>query len=101
MLRTLSVAAVLAASVTAFALPAAADTTVKVDVTGLPAPQAHARIVQAAKTACRIEFRNSTTFEQYYQWSGCINDSVATAESQLRATASTASTANASVVAGR
>jgi hypothetical protein len=97
MLRTLSVAAVLAASASAFALPAAADTTVKVDVTGLPAPEVHARIVEAAKAACRVEFRNSTTFEQYYQWSGCINESVAAAESQLRATASTANTS----VAGR
>jgi len=80
MLRTLSIAALGAA----LALPAAAETTVKVDVAGLDGPAAHARILQAAKAACKVEMRNSTTFEQYYQWTGCINDAVAGAESQLK-----------------
>jgi UrcA family protein len=95
MLRTLSIAAVGAA----LALPAAAETTVKVDVAGLDAPAAHARIFQAAKAACRVELRNSTTFEQYYQWNGCINDAVARAESDLKT--QQASTAGGALLAGR
>jgi hypothetical protein len=98
MLRTLSIAVFLAASATALAQPAAAETTVKVDVAGLSAPAAHARIVEAARTACRVELRESTTFEQYYQWTDCIHDAVATAESHLSAMASTADHA---VLAGR
>ncbi len=99
MLRTLSLAALGAVSAAALALPAAAETAVKVDVTGLPAPAAHAKIVEAAKAACRVELRNSTTFEQYYQWSGCIHEAVASAQSQLNA-ASAAATSP-SVVTGR
>ena len=99
MLRTLSLAAFGAVSAAALALPAAAESTVKVDIAGLPAPAAHAKIVEAARAACRVELRNSTTFEQYYQWSGCIKDAVASAQSQLNA--ASAAAANPSVVAGR
>ena len=88
MLRTLTIAALLAASATGLAQPAAAETTVKVDVAGLTAPVAHARIVEAARAACRTELRDPTTFDQYYQWTGCVHAAVATAESQLNATAS-------------
>lgn len=98
MFRTLSIAA-LGAVLAAAALPAVADTTVKVDVAGLTAPAAHAKILAAAKAACRVELRNSTTFEQYYQWTGCINDAVANAQSQLNAASATA--AGRPVVAGR
>jgi hypothetical protein len=84
MLRTLSLAALGAALGAALALPAVAETTLKVDVTGLDAPAAHARILKAAKAACRVELRNATQFEQYTQWNGCINDAVAHAESELR-----------------
>ena len=98
MLRTLSIAAIGMASAAALAFPAAADTTVKVDVNGLTASEAHARILEAAKAACKTELRNSTTFEQYYQWNGCLNDAVANAESHMRATAETATPAS---VAGR
>ena len=105
MLRTLSItgplAAVTVALGAALALPAAAETTIKVDVAGLDAPAAHARIVQAAKAACRVEMRDSTTFEQYYQWSGCLNDAVAGAESQLKGQQAALPVANKSAVAGR
>jgi len=97
MYRTLSTAALGATIATALALPAAAATTVKVDVAGLSAPAAHARIVTAAKAACRVEMRDATTFEQYYLRKGCINDAVAAAESQLNAMAS----ADHPVLAGR
>lgn len=95
MIRILSIAALGAA----LALPAAAETTVKVDVTGLDAPAAHARILRAAKAACRIELRNSSTFEQYYQQPGCINEAVAHAESDLKT--QSASTDVHAVLAGR
>ncbi|HLZ83164.1 MAG TPA: hypothetical protein VKQ54_06310 [Caulobacteraceae bacterium] len=102
MSRTLSFATPLAALGAALAIasafPAAADTTIKVDVDGLQAPAAHAKILAAARAACHVELRNSSTFEQYYQWTGCINDAVAGAESQLKATASNPATP---VVAGR
>ena len=98
MLRTLSIAAVGIASAAALAFPAAAETSVKVDVNGLSASAAHARILAAAKAACKTELRNSTTFEQYYQWNGCLNDAVAGAESHLKATADTATRTS---VAGR
>jgi UrcA family protein len=80
MLRTLSIAALGAA----LSLPAAAETTVKVDVTGLAAPAAHARIVRAAKAACQAELRNTAWFDWYIQWNGCINDAIAHAESDLK-----------------
>jgi UrcA family protein len=95
MLRTLSLAALAAA----LALPAAAETTVKVDVTGLDAPATHARIVKAAKAACRVELRNSTSFDQYIQWNGCINDAVAHAEADLKS--QQASAGGRPVLAGR
>jgi UrcA family protein len=95
MLRTLSIAALGAV----LALPAAAETSVKVDVAGLDAPAAHARIVRAARAACQVELRNSTTFEQYYQQPGCINDAVTHAEADLKA--QQASAAGGGVLAGR
>jgi hypothetical protein len=99
MLRTLSIVAPLTACAVALALPAAAETTVKVDVNGLAPAAVHAKIVQAAKAACRIELRNSTTPDQYFQQGGCINDAVAGAEAQLKAMR--AANGGSSVVAGR
>ncbi|MDB5483980.1 MAG: hypothetical protein JWO83_5033 [Caulobacteraceae bacterium] len=98
MFRTLAIAAFAASFVAASALPAAADTTVKVDVAGLSATAAKAKIFKAAKAACRVELRDATSFEQYYQWSGCINDAVANAQSQLKTTTASASS---SVAGGR
>ncbi len=71
-------------SAAALALPAAAATVVKIDVNGLAPTAAHARIVQAAKAACRVELRNSTTPDLYFQQVGCINDAVAEAEARLK-----------------
>jgi hypothetical protein len=81
MTRTLAIAALLGV---ALALPAAAETTVKVDVAGLDAPAAHARLVAAAKAACQVELRDSQVFEQYYQHVGCITDAVAHAEAEMK-----------------
>ena len=101
MLRIFSLVAPLAAfaAVSAGAMPAAAETKLKVDVNGLAPAAVHAKIVQAAKAACRIELRNATTGEQYVQQTGCINDAVAGAEAQLKTMR--AANDGASVVAGR
>lgn len=82
MLRTLAIAAILASA----AMPAAAETAVKVNVSGQDAKAAHATIVQAAKSACRVELRDASTFEQYYLWSDCLNTAVTRAEAGLDAT---------------
>ena len=99
MLRTLSLATLGAVLAAAVALPATAQTVLKVDVNGLAPAAVHAKIVQAAKAACRVELRNSTTGDQYVQQPGCINDAVSGAEAHLK----TMHTANVdgSVVAGR
>ena len=81
MLRTLSIAFLGAA----VALPATAETLVKVNVAGLDAAAAHARVLKAAQAACRVELRNATPFEQYYQWTGCIKDAAAHAEAEMKA----------------
>jgi hypothetical protein len=99
MLRTLSLAAFAAVSAAALALPAAAETTLKVDVNGLAPAAVHAKIVQAARAACRVELRNSTTPDQYFQQAGCISDAVAGAEAQLKTMR--AANGGGSVVAGR
>jgi hypothetical protein len=98
MYRTLSSAVLGAAFMAALALPAVAETTVKVDVAGLSAPAAHAKIVEAAQAACRVELRDASRLEQYYLHSGCISDAIASAEAQLKATASVSDHA---VLAGR
>src|SRR5579859_5762846 len=101
MLRIFSLAASLVAfaAVSAAVMPAAAETKLKVDVNGLAPAAVHAKIVQAAKAACRIELRNSTTGEQYVQQAGCINDAVAGAEAQLKTMR--ASNPGPAVIAGR
>jgi hypothetical protein len=82
----------LALAAASLALPAAAATSVRVNVAGLDAPSAHAAIVRAAKTACQIELRDSSTFEQHYHRLDCIEGAVARAESGLGGqTATTAS----------
>ena len=78
MFRRFAIAAVLGA----MAFPAAAAT-VKVDVTGLDSAAAHAKIVDGAMLACRIEMRGSSTFEQFYLHEDCINQAVADAEAKL------------------
>ena len=83
MFRTLAIAAVLSA---AAVMPAAAATSVTVNVSGQDAKAAHASIVNAAKSACHAELRDASTFEQYYLWSDCMSSAVARAEVSLEAT---------------
>jgi hypothetical protein len=78
---TLAIAALL----TAATLPAAAATSVKVNVAGQDAKAAHVTIVHAAKTACQAELRDASTFEHYYLWSDCLNTAVARAQVSLEA----------------
>jgi UrcA family protein len=96
MFRSLAVAALIGA----FALPAAAATTVKINVSGLDARAAHASIVRAAKAACQIEMRDASTFEQHYLHADCINSAVAHAQASLD-TAMAQSGAKTTTVAGR
>jgi hypothetical protein len=98
MFRTLSITAVGAALCAALAMPAAAETSIKVDVAGLPAPQAHARIVQAAAAACRTELKDTSTFDHYYWFPECVDEAVTQANVQLKAMAARAEHP---VVAGR
>ncbi len=96
MFRSLAIAATLAA----FALPAAAATTVKINVAGLDAKAAHASIVKAAKAACQVEMRDASTFEQHYLHADCINTAVARAQASLDASLAE-SGAKTTTVAGR
>jgi hypothetical protein len=96
MFRILAIAAVL---VSAAALPAAAATTVTVSVAGQDAKAAHITIVNAAKAACHTELRGSSTFEQYYLWSDCLNTAANRAQVSLEATRVAAATST--TVAGR
>jgi hypothetical protein len=76
---------ILAAAFTAFAVPALADTAVKVNVTGLDAKSAHAAIVQAAQTACRQELADQSDLVRYYNRPTCIEHAVQHAESAYAA----------------
>lgn len=79
MLRTL----LLTAALGALALPAAAATYVKVNVSGLDAKAAHVAIVHAATEACQIELRGVSDLERYYGHVDCIKSAVARAETGL------------------
>ncbi len=96
MLRTL----VLATAALALALPAAAATTVKVNIAGLDATAARATITQAAHEACQQEFRYESTFDQHYGRPICVQAAIAQAEAELD-TAKTASNGQVRVVAAR
>lgn len=98
MFRTLSITAAGAALCAALALPAAAETSIKVDVGGLPTPEAHAKIIQAAAAACRAELKETSTFDQYYWFPECVDEAVTHANLQLKAMAARAEHP---VVAGR
>ena len=80
MFRTL----VLAAALGAMALPAAAAS-VTINVAGLDAKAAHAKIVQAAATACGIELSDDSTVVQYYTHAACVTDAAAKAEAKVEA----------------
>jgi hypothetical protein len=84
MYRTLALAAALGA----LAVPAAADSVVKVNIAGLDANAARAKIVKAAQSACRIELRDEPSFDQYYELPVCIGDAVTSARPDDRHLAS-------------
>jgi UrcA family protein len=73
----------LAAALGAMALPAAAAS-VKVNIAGLDAKTAHARIVRAAETVCSAELPDSAVV-RYYEMPSCITEATATAEAKFAA----------------
>jgi hypothetical protein len=77
--------ALLAMTGAALALPAAAETIVKVNVAGLDAGATHATILQAAHQACAEELRNADLFELYYARPVCVAGAVARAEAAVPA----------------
>jgi hypothetical protein len=79
MYRTIALATAFAA----LALPAAAATSVIVNIAGLDAKAVHAKIVRGAEVACIIELRDESTLIAYYERPDCINDAVARAEASL------------------
>ncbi len=79
MFRTLVLAAVLGT----FSVSANAET-VKVNIAGLDAKAAHARIVRAAETACNAVLQESA-IDRYYGMTPCVADAVAAAEAKYAA----------------
>ena len=77
MLRTFAIAAAYAA----LAVPAAADTSVTVNIAGLDYQAAHAKIVRGAELACFREFAGESTLMLYYERPVCVSDAIARAES--------------------
>ena len=73
---------VLAAAFAAIAIPAAAETTVRVNVAGLDAKAAHTVILQAAQVACRTELAEQSSLIRSYTQPDCIRSAVATAETK-------------------
>jgi hypothetical protein len=78
MLRSFAIAA----AFVAVALPAAAAS-VTVNIAGLDAAAAHARIEKAAAAACRVALSDESPLVQYYGHDSCIADAVAAAEAKL------------------
>ena len=79
MFRTIAVAA----TIGALALPACAAS-VTVNIAGLDAKAAHARIVRAAEAACSAALQDSAIV-RYYEMTPCIDDAVAAAEAKFAA----------------
>ena len=78
MLRSLVIAGALAA----LALPAAAAS-VTVNIAGLDATAAHAKIEKAAVEACRVALSDESLMTQYYEHDSCITEAVSAAEAKL------------------
>jgi len=78
MLRSLAIAAALVA----VALPAAAAS-VTVNISGMDATAAHAKIERAAEEACRVAYSDESLVTQYYEHGACVTDAVAAAEAKL------------------
>ncbi len=82
MFRTIALAATLGA----LALPAAAQTSsVTVNIAGLDAKAAHARIVRAAEAACSNVLQDTAVIK-YYEMPPCVDETVAKAEAKYAAT---------------
>jgi len=79
MVRTLVIAAALAV----LAIPASAES-VKVNIAGLDAKAAHAKITRAAEQACSAVLNDSPVI-RYYEMSTCVDDAVARAEAKYAA----------------
>jgi hypothetical protein len=73
---------VLTAALGALALPAAAAS-VKVNIAGLDAKTAHAKIVRAAETACSLSLADETL--RYYSINSCVDEVVAATEAKFAA----------------
>ena len=78
MFRSLAIAA--AVSVVA-ALPAAAES-VTVNVAGLDAKAAHAKILRAAEQACSVVLQDGAV-ARYYEMPSCVSDAVSAAEAKI------------------
>jgi len=87
MVRTL----LLATALGALALPAFAETSIKVDLTGLDAKATHVAILRAAQTACRVELNDESDLELFYDRPDCLNEAIDRAEASLSPTAASAS----------
>ncbi|HEX4184015.1 MAG TPA: UrcA family protein [Caulobacteraceae bacterium] len=81
-LAPVSRAIALAATLSALALPAAAQS-VKVNVAGLDAKTAHTQIVKAAQAVCSSA--NAAETLRYYTMGDCIDDTVAATEAKVAA----------------
>ncbi len=78
MLKSLVIAAALAAT----ALPTFAAS-VTVNISGLDAKAAHAKIEKAAEAACRMAMSEESPVAQYYDHAACVTDAISTAETKL------------------
>jgi hypothetical protein len=87
MVRTL----LLATALGALALPAFAETSIKVDLTGLDAKATHVAILRAAQTACRVELHDESDLELFYDRPDCLNEAIDRAEASLTPAATSAS----------
>ncbi len=82
---------ILAAAIAAVAAPAFAQTTVKVNVAGLDAKAAQARIWEAAKAACRTEQAGLPDALKAYTYMPCVEKAAAAAMPAVVADRDTAS----------
>jgi hypothetical protein len=80
MFRTLAIVAALSAA----ALPAAAES-VTVNIAGLDAKTAHAKIVRAAEQACGAVLQSEDAVVRYYGMPSCVSDAVSATEAKMAA----------------
>jgi hypothetical protein len=79
-LAPLSRSIALAATLSALALPAAAQS-VKVNVAGLDAKAAHTQIVKAAQEVCSAA--NAAETLRYYTMAACVDDTITATEAKV------------------